>query len=713
MRKNTERGNPGRRVGKMTGFIDTVEKIRNCSMDDNVMEEKNEDILGNLSSLKPRELFVEELNEKLDNLSLRKDDAVETDSGIASPAETSFTKLNDGNEASSVVIVFTDEDFCSSDSGEEDDEDEDLIKKKSKDITKRNTKEEAKILMSYHFHIADYLCGKMIGNSGCFINELMSATSCNVIIDDIRDKITEKSPEKGELIEYKRCSIEGTRSNIDSCLDMIREKFIHHPELTLKQINKPRPTSLTEDSIILNLAPDVKHNIYISSIISESHVFVQQPDHPSYQALDRLNIFMSDIYNNYSTPRVPQPIHPDTIAVACNNGCWYRCLVVSYDEKENICTIKYVDYGIYDSVQVEDLRQIRTDFLSLPFQAVECYLTDSKFSSSELEKLICKTSLQAELGGYAGDGIPLVKLYKFQDGKSTLVNQEISDREIDQTKFSEKTSSDNCNHPSSVSQLLPNHKSSSHISTAETKSNTELNKEIQSLDEDSPRSEQDTILSMSHSSPSSEESTDEIIFLQTSSSEESTDEIIFLQTSYLKQTKPNHKEETFNWASEVSEDEGSWNEDAMSSSSVVESDPAIPMSSSSQMDTAINDADPAIISVQHGLDQISVQHGLDQLLVSFREKDQEKKQHRSNNRVSKTQSKKSQQKKSRGMEKNDRQETLYCFFYNKSKCEKGKDCEFVHKIAPSCQFGKQCFKKFCVFRHPNQAKRIKRTVIVL
>lgn len=42
--------------------------------------------------------------------------------------------------------------------------------------------------------------------------------------------------------------------------------------------------------------------------------------------------------------------------------------VVSYDDIEDSCDIKYIDYGGYDTVAASSLRQIRTDFLSLPFQ---------------------------------------------------------------------------------------------------------------------------------------------------------------------------------------------------------------------------------------------------------------------------------------------------------------------------------------------------------
>ena len=46
--------------------------------------------------------------------------------------------------------------------------------------------------------------------------------------------------------------------------------------------------------------------------------------------------------------------------------------VVSYNESTDECDIKFIDYGGYLTVPAADLRQIRTDFLSLPFQVRAC-----------------------------------------------------------------------------------------------------------------------------------------------------------------------------------------------------------------------------------------------------------------------------------------------------------------------------------------------------
>lgn len=57
-------------------------------------------------------------------------------------------------------------------------------------------------------------------------------------------------------------------------------------------------------------------------------------------------------------------------------GAWYRAMVLSTDPETDTSYIKFVDYGGYANVENSKLRQIRGDFLLLPFQAAECFLAD-------------------------------------------------------------------------------------------------------------------------------------------------------------------------------------------------------------------------------------------------------------------------------------------------------------------------------------------------
>lgn len=52
---------------------------------------------------------------------------------------------------------------------------------------------------------------------------------------------------------------------------------------------------------------------------------------------------------------------------------WYRADVTSFPEGD-LCEVKFVDYGGYMTIEKSHLRQIRADFVTLPFQAAECFL---------------------------------------------------------------------------------------------------------------------------------------------------------------------------------------------------------------------------------------------------------------------------------------------------------------------------------------------------
>jgi A-kinase anchor protein 1 len=57
-------------------------------------------------------------------------------------------------------------------------------------------------------------------------------------------------------------------------------------------------------------------------------------------------------------------------------GGWYRAQVVAVDTETDTCDIKFLDYGGYLTVNISVLRQIRADYMTLPFQAAECYMSN-------------------------------------------------------------------------------------------------------------------------------------------------------------------------------------------------------------------------------------------------------------------------------------------------------------------------------------------------
>lgn len=64
-----------------------------------------------------------------------------------------------------------------------------------------------------------------------------------------------------------------------------------------------------------------------------------------------------------------------TICVAFND-MWHRASVEAVDNETGIYKVKLLDYGGFATVEYEQLRQIRRQFLLLPFQAIECVLAN-------------------------------------------------------------------------------------------------------------------------------------------------------------------------------------------------------------------------------------------------------------------------------------------------------------------------------------------------
>lgn len=120
----------------------------------------------------------------------------------------------------------------------------------------------------------------------------------------------------------------------------------------------------------------INNDVVVSSIINGSHFFVQQPLHPSYPSLARLEKCLCDNYNNVDTPMLPR-ITNASICVCRVNGIWYRVQIVQKDPESNDkCLVKFMDYGGYMTISYNDIRQIRSDYFALAFQAIECVLSN-------------------------------------------------------------------------------------------------------------------------------------------------------------------------------------------------------------------------------------------------------------------------------------------------------------------------------------------------
>lgn len=228
---------------------------------------------------------------------------------------------------------------------------------------------EATPISLYDFLLPHSLVGHLIGRKGNFVNQIKNKTGATVIV--------KKLPQS----KNKICSIEGTPSDINAALKLIRSKLPEkrYPQLTLEQIQVSEANAESVDSacLRLELIEGINNDVIVSTIASGNHLFLQQPLHPSYPSLNMLQEYMVQSYTSSDSPAIPD-IFENVVCVAPVESKWYRVQVVSCDAESQLTLCKYLDFGGFCNVTSSDLRQIRTDFMTVPFQSIECILSNVK-----------------------------------------------------------------------------------------------------------------------------------------------------------------------------------------------------------------------------------------------------------------------------------------------------------------------------------------------
>lgn len=285
-------------------------------------------------------------------------------------------------------------------------------------------------LFVYEFDLPQELCGRLIGRQGKHVKSIKERTNANVFI--------KRHPFDSNL---KTVVVEGSRTSVHEALDIIRRKFppSQFPTVTLIQTNmiSSHGVSLPE-SLQLHLPEGASCDVILSSLVSAGHFFLQQPTHPTYPSLSTLDQCMINCYTQMDTPLLPQPVEAGVICAAPVMNGWFRAQIIYVFENRTECEIKFVDYGGFSQVPISSLRQIRSDFMTLPFQASECYLANvrpvdrnaswSSEATAVFEELAQGQILQALLVEYAEDGIPCVHLYRVQGVSSMFINRELVER---------------------------------------------------------------------------------------------------------------------------------------------------------------------------------------------------------------------------------------------------------------------------------------------
>ncbi|KAM9525804.1 A-kinase anchor protein 1, mitochondrial isoform 2-T2 [Guaruba guarouba] len=121
------------------------------------------------------------------------------------------------------------------------------------------------------------------------------------------------------------------------------------------------------------------------------------------------------------------------------DGAWLRAQVISYFEETSEVELRYVDYGGYDKVKVDTLRQIRSDFLSLPFQGAEVLLDNvvplpdedhfSPEADAAVDEMTRGAVLVAQVTNYdSATGLPLIQLWNLMGDEVVSINRTLVER---------------------------------------------------------------------------------------------------------------------------------------------------------------------------------------------------------------------------------------------------------------------------------------------
>ncbi|XP_065276411.1 tudor and KH domain-containing protein [Emys orbicularis] len=179
--------------------------------------------------------------------------------------------------------------------------------------------------------------------------------------------------------------------------------------------------------------------VYVSASENPSHFWIQIVGSRSLQ-LDKLTGEMSQYYGSSSqSPEFPNVRVGDIVAAPyADHGAWYRARVLGTLENGNL-DLYYVDFGDNGEAPLEALRALRSDFLSLPFQAIECSLAGiapageqwEEDALDEFDRLTCCAEwkpLLAKISSYIQSGVctwPRIQLYDTSHGQSLDIGGEL------------------------------------------------------------------------------------------------------------------------------------------------------------------------------------------------------------------------------------------------------------------------------------------------
>lgn len=313
------------------------------------------------------------------------------------------------------------------------------------------------ILESEDFWVPVGCVKNIIGRGGEKINEIRSLSGAKLtIVDD----------ERG--LTSRRVTIKGTREQINvarSIIEEVVQTSQHSQQIIHESLSKREPRLPSRSPEVLKKIetpkcermspipgqPDNQFEVYVSAMESPSKFWLQIVG-PKATELDCLVEEMTEYYGkpeNRSQHTLYEINAGDLVAAIFQyDNKWYRAEVLEtrYNSEEKVAKLYYVDYGDTDMVPCKDLYELRTDFLRLHFQAVECFLAkvepagDSWSEEAvdrfeELSHVAQWKKLSARINGYTvkektrakreGSPVPGIDLYNVTNDQDIDIAQDL------------------------------------------------------------------------------------------------------------------------------------------------------------------------------------------------------------------------------------------------------------------------------------------------
>ncbi|XP_055299658.1 tudor and KH domain-containing protein homolog isoform X2 [Sitodiplosis mosellana] len=213
------------------------------------------------------------------------------------------------------------------------------------------------------------------------------------ILRDICHETATKIRIEGGLEDktMRKVNITGTFPNVQKAKRLIEDQ-VRQDLIDRETESKPSPQPTLSAGLLSNIEnfnrmPSKlggQMEVYVSAVASPARFWVQIVS-PQIKKLDELINEMTEYYSqaeNKDRHRIKDPYLGQIVAAAFQyDNKWYRAEIVAivpneYDPRRVALDLYFLDFG--DSIYVDphDVYELRTDFLTLRYQAIECFLAN-------------------------------------------------------------------------------------------------------------------------------------------------------------------------------------------------------------------------------------------------------------------------------------------------------------------------------------------------